>query len=97
LFGFMEGQTMTKGTSDLPAADIKLVKDTLAAMLAGKFTRFDVFKGPIKDSKGKVVLADGVSLEQLDLDQFKEWNPDVKIGMYWWAEGVTAELPKLSQ
>jgi basic membrane protein A len=97
LFGFMEGQTMTKGTADLPAADIKMVKDTLAQMLAGKFTRFDVFKGPIKDNKGKVVLADGVSLEQFDLDQFKEWNPDVKIGMYWWAEGVTAELPKLSQ
>ena len=97
LFGFMDGQTMTKGTADLPAEDIKMVKDTLASMLAGKFTRFDVFKGPIKDNKGNVVLAAGVSLEQLDLDQFKEWNPDVKIGMYWWAEGVTAELPKLSQ
>ena len=97
LFGFMDGQTMTKGTADLPAEDIKMVKDTLAQMLAGKFTRFDVFKGPIKDNKGNVVLAAGVSLEQLDLDQFKEWNPDVKIGMYWWAEGVTAELPKLSQ
>ncbi|MCE9645012.1 MAG: BMP family ABC transporter substrate-binding protein [Chloroflexi bacterium] len=97
LFGFMEGQTMTSGTADLPAADIQLVKDTLAKMLSGEFTRFDVFKGPISDNKGNVVLADGVSLEQLDLDQFKEWNPDVKIGMYWWAEGVTAELPSLSQ
>ena len=97
LFGFMEGQSMTKGTSDLPAEDLKLVQDTLASMLAGKFTRFDVFKGPIKDNKGNVVLADGVSLEQLDLDQFKEWNPDVKIGMYWWADGVTAELPNISQ
>lgn len=95
LFGFMEGQTPTTGTADLPAEDIQLVKDTLAKMLAGEFTRFDVFKGPIKDNKGNVVLADGVSLEQLDLDQFKEWNPDVKIGMYWWADGVTAELPAL--
>jgi basic membrane protein A len=97
LFGFMEGETMTKGTADLPAEDIALVKDTLAKMLKGEFTRFDVFKGPIKDNKGNTVLADGVSLEQLDLDQFKEWNPDVKIGMYWWAEGVTAELPNISQ
>lgn len=95
LFGFMDGQTMTTGAADLPAADIQLVKDTLAKMLAGEFTRFDVFKGPIKDNKGNVVLADGVSLEQLDLDQFKEWNPEVKIGMYWWADGVTAELPAL--
>ncbi len=97
IFGFMEGQTLTKGTADLPAEDLQMVKDTLAKMLAGEFTRFDVFKGPIKDNKGNVVLADGVSLEQLDLDQFKEWNPDVKIGMYWWAEGVTAELPNISQ
>jgi len=95
LFGFMEGQTATSGVADLPAEDVQLVKDTLAKMLTGEFTRFDIFKGPIKDNKGNVVLADGVSLDQLDLDQFKEWNPDVNIGMYWWAEGITAELPAL--
>ena len=43
LYGFMEGQELTKGEAELPAADIQLVKDTLAQMLAGKFTRFDVF------------------------------------------------------
>lgn len=95
LFGFMEGQTLTSGTADLPAADVQLVKDTLAKMLAGEFTRFDVFKGPITDNKGNIVVPAGSALEQLDLDQFKEWNPDVKIGMYWWADGVTAELPAL--
>ena len=36
-----------------PAADVQLVKDTLAKMLAGKFDRFDVFAGPIKDNTGK--------------------------------------------
>ncbi len=97
LYGFMEGQQPTKGVSELDPEVIKMVQDTLAMMLEGKFTRFDVFKGPIKDNKGNEVLPDGVSLEQLDLDQFKEWNPDVKIGMYWWAEGVTAELPSLNQ
>ena len=95
LYGFMEGQELTPGVASLPPEVIQLVRDTLAEMLAGTFTRFDVFKGPINNNKGAVVLADGVSLEQFDLDQFKEWNPDVKIGMYWWAEGIAAELPSL--
>jgi len=95
LYGFMEGEELTPGVASLPPEVIQQVRDTLALMLAGDFTRFDVFKGPINDNKGNVVLADGVSLEQFDLDQFKEWNPDVKIGMYWWADGVTAELPSL--
>jgi hypothetical protein len=73
-----------------------MVKDTLAKMLAGEFTRFDVFKGPIKDNKGNVVLADGVSLEQIDLDGFKQLGSPCKVCMYWWAEGVTAELPAVS-
>jgi basic membrane protein A len=95
LYGFMEGEELTPGVASLPPEVIQQVRDTLALMLAGDFTRFDVFKGPINDNKGNVVLADGVSLEQFDLDQFKEWNPDVKIGMYWWADGITAELPSL--
>jgi basic membrane protein A len=95
LYGFMEGQELTPGMKDLDPAVIAMVQETLDKMLAGEFTRFDVFKGPIKDNKGNVILAEGVSLEQLDLDQFKEWNPDVKTGMYWWAEGITAELPAL--
>lgn len=99
LFGFMEGQTPTKGASDLPEADLKLVKDTLAAMLAGKFTRFDVFAGPIKDNKGKEIVPAGSKFEQADLDQFPPGAPGLacKYCMYWWADGVTAELPKLSQ
>jgi basic membrane protein A len=95
LYGFMEGEELPPGVASLPPEVIQQVRDILAQMLAGEFTRFDVFKGPIKDNKGNVVLEDGVSLEQFDLDQFKEWNPDVKIGMYWWAEGITAELPSL--
>ncbi len=38
LLGFMEGETPRMGVDDLPAADVQLVKDTLATMLAGKFT-----------------------------------------------------------
>lgn len=95
LYGFMEGQTLQPGVADLPAADLQLIKDTMAAAVAGKFTRFDVFKGPINDNKGNVILADGVSLEQLDLDGFKEFGSPCKTCMYWWAEGITAELPSL--
>lgn len=97
LYGFMEGQTPTSGVAELPAEDLQLVKDTLAKMLAGKFTRFDVFKGPIKDNKGNVILADGVSLEQIDLDGFQQLGSPCKVCMYWWAEGVNAELPTVSQ
>src|SRR5512137_168763 len=97
LWGFMEGQTLTKGESELPAADIQLVKDTLAQMLAGKFTRFDVFSGPISDNKGKVIIPAGEKFVQADLDQFPPGAPglECKYCMYWWAEGITAELPKL--
>lgn len=95
IYGFMEGQQLTKGESELPAEDIQLVKDTLAKMLAGEFTRFDVFAGPIKDNKGKEVLPAGAKMEQIDIDCFAGGDVPCKTGMYWWADGVTAELPKL--
>jgi basic membrane protein A len=99
LLGFMEGETPRMGVNDLPAADVQLVKDTLAKMLAGEFTRFDVFKGPINDNEDNEILADGVSLEQADLDQFPPGAPgnECKTCMYWWAEGINAKLPDLSQ
>ena len=99
LMGFMEGQTPSKGVSELPAADIQKVKDTLADMLAGKFTRFDVFAGPLTDNKGKVLLKDGEKLVQSDLDQFPPGAPgnECKTCMYWWNEGITSDLPDLSQ
>lgn len=96
LWGFMPGQTLTKGMSDLPPEVIQMVKDTLAQMMAGKFTRFDVFAGPITDNKGKTVLPAGAKLEPVDIDCFAG-PPDnrCKVGMYWWNQNVTAELPKL--
>jgi len=97
LYGFMEGQTPQPGVKDLPAEDVQLVRDTLAAALAGEFTRFDVFKGEIRDNKGNVIVPAGSALEQLDLDGFKEFGSPCKTCMYWWAEGITAELPSLGQ
>jgi basic membrane protein A len=93
LYGFMEGETPQPGVEGLPEADLQLIRDTLAAMLAGEFTRFDVFKGPITDNQGNVVLEDGVSLEQADLDGFAQFGSPCKTCMYWWNENVTAELP----
>jgi basic membrane protein A len=95
LFGVMEGQNATKGMSDLPAEDMQMVKDTLAKMLAGQFNRFDVFSGPIKDNKGNIVVPEGEKMTQNDLDQFPPGAPglECKYCMYWWADGVTAELP----
>jgi len=99
IWGLMEGQTPTKGMQDLPAEDLQMVRDTLAKMLSGEFTRFDVFSGPIKDNKGNEIIPAGQKFEQADLDQFPPGAPglECKYCMYWWSQGVTAELPSLSQ
>jgi basic membrane protein A len=96
LFGFMEGQTLTPGMADLPAEDIQLVRDTLAKMLAGEFNRFDVFAGPVVDNQGNVIVPEGEKMEQADLDQFPPGSPGLECNycMFWWAEGITAELPE---
>jgi basic membrane protein A len=96
LFGFMQGETPTPGIADLPEEDVQLMRDTLAKMLAGEFTRFDVFAGPIMDNQGNVVVPEGEKMEQSDLDQFPPGAEglECKYCMYWWADGITAELPE---
>lgn len=95
LFGFMEGETPMPGVDGLPEEDLTLIRDILAKMLAGEFTRFDVFSGPITDNQGNVVLAEGESLEQLDLDGFAQFGSACTTCMYWWNQNITAELPDL--
>jgi basic membrane protein A len=95
LLGFMEGETLQPGVVDLPEGDLNMIRDTLDKMLKGEFTRFDVFKGPITDNQGNLVLADGVSLEQIDLDGFSQFGSPCQTCMYWWNENITAELPEL--
>ncbi len=95
LYGFMEGETLQPGVAELPEEDLQLIRDTLAAMLAGEFTRFDVFKGPITDNRGNLVVPEGESLEQADLDGFAQFGSECTICMYWWNENFTAELPEL--
>ena len=97
LYGFMEGQEPQPGIADLPAEDVQLVKDTLAAMLAGEFTRFDIFTGPITDNQGNLVIEEGKSFEYADIDQFAPGAPglEAEYGMYWWNENINADLPDL--
>lgn len=96
LFGFMSGQEMTQGVSELPPEVIQEVKDTLAKMVSGEFNRFDVFSGPIVDNKGVTIVPAGEKMEQSDLDQFPPGAEglECKYCMYWWADGITAELPE---
>src|SRR5215207_5890691 len=102
LFGFMEGEELQPGVADLDPAVIQQVRDILAQMAAGTFTRFDVFSGPINDNQGNVIVPEDEQLSQIDLDAFPEYDldgdpnngPDCKYCMKWWAEGITAELPQ---
>jgi basic membrane protein A len=96
LYGFMEGQEMQPGVKDLDPEVLAMVQETLAQMLAGEFTRFDVFTGPIMDNQGNVVLPEGQSLQQVDLDAFPEFGLpcSIDVCMKWGAEGITAELPQ---
>lgn len=95
LLGFMEGEEKMPGLADLPAEDIALIEETMAAMLAGEFDRFDVFSGPITDNQGNVILEEGESLKQEDLDGFAQFGSSCETCMYWWNENITAELPEL--
>jgi basic membrane protein A len=99
LFGFMEGQELTSGMKDLPPEVITMVQETLDKMNKGELTRFDVFAGEIKDNKGNVIVPAGEKMQQADLDQFPPGAPGLECEycMYWWADGITAELPSLGQ
>ena len=94
LYGFMEGQTLTKGMQDMDPAVIDEVRGILNEALNGQFTRFDVFSGPIMDNQGNLVVPAGEALQQIDLDSFPEMGVGCTYCMKWWAEGITAELPE---
>jgi hypothetical protein len=97
LLGFMDGEELRSGVKDLPEEELQMVRDNLTKFLAGDQGRFDVFAGPINDNTGKEVLAAGAKLEQSDLDQFPPGAPgnECETCMYWWADGITVELPAL--
>ncbi len=99
LFGFMEGEELPAGVKELPPEVIEDVRTTLDQMLKGQFNRFDVFSGEILDNKGNVIVPAGEKMEQSDLDQFPPGAPGLECDycMYWWADGIAAELPALGE
>ena len=97
LYGFMDGEELQPGVAELPEDVLAEITGVVEAMKAGEFTRFDVFSGPINDNKGNVVVPAGEQIEQADIDQFPPGAPGLECTycMYWFAEGITAELPDL--
>jgi basic membrane protein A len=97
LYGFMEGEELTPGMEELPDEVIQEVRTLLDQMLSGEFDRFDLFSGPIYDNQGNLVIEEGKQFQYADIDQFPPGAPGLECEycMYWWAEGVTAELPAL--
>lgn len=97
LYGFMEGEELTAGLQELPDEVIQKVRDLLGQMLAGEFDRFDLFSGPIYDNQGNLIIEEGKSFQYSDIDQFPPGAPGLECEycMYWWADGITAELPSL--
>ncbi len=99
LLGFMEGQEPAPG---VPAEVIPQVRDLLAQMLAGEFTRFDVFTGPINDNKGEIIIPAGTVLTQSDLEDIGGdlatalGRESCTVCMKWLAEGIVpdAEIPQ---
>jgi basic membrane protein A len=88
----------------VPNDVIAQVQAKLADMVAGKFTRKDVFKGPIKDNTGKIVVPDGVSLTDEDLQgidaaTIKASNLTGRtactICMNWLADGIQGTIPAM--
>ncbi len=97
LAGFMRGDPPTEGMVDLSPQVIDLVRELLGKMIAGEINYLSIFTGPIKDNKGKIIVNEGQSLTLNDLDQFPPGATQAKCNpcMYWWAEGIVADLPAL--
>jgi len=97
LVGFMEGDELTLGMKDLPPEVIEDVRAKMAKFNSGELNRFDVFAGEVLDNSGNVIVPAGEKMVQADLDQFPPGAPglECEFCMYWWAEGITSELPPL--
>ena len=100
-YGFMPGQTPQPGVPD----SVKpMVQAKIADMVAGKFTVQDVFKGPIKDNTGKVVIQAGQKITPEDLfgidaATIKSMNLTGRtacaVCMNWLADGIQGTIPPM--
>jgi len=100
-YGFMPGQTPQPG---VPASVVPLVQAKLADMLAGKFTVQDVFRGPIKDNTGKIVIPDGKTVTVEDLfgidaatiqSMGLTGRTACTVCMNWLADGIQGSIPPM--
>ncbi|MBV7334076.1 BMP family ABC transporter substrate-binding protein [Chloroflexi bacterium TSY] len=99
LLGFMDDQSPMAG---VPEEVAPMVQEILDQMLTGELDRFDIFTGPINNNKGEVIVPDGVSLTQSDLEGIDEGlgailgREGCTICMGWLAEGIVpdAEIPQ---
>ncbi len=93
LVGFMEGEELPEGLKDMPEEVLQYVRDYIAKIETGEFTRFDLFSGPIVDNQGNIVVPEGEKMEDADLDTFDCSVTGCKYGMHYWNEGIDHELP----
>ena len=93
LAGFMAGEKPAPG---VPADVVPKVQAALEQMRGGKLTRFDLFKGPLRNNQGGAVLGAGQLLAQEDLEGIRgiAGRRDCTICMGWLVEGVSGELPR---
>jgi len=97
IFGLMEGEELTPGQQEIKEAypeEWAMIEETLAKFQSGEYNRFTLFTGPIVDNQGNTVLEDGQTIVQADIDCFAEWGT-CEVGMHWWNENITAELPEI--
>jgi basic membrane protein A len=87
LSGFGEGETPNP---QIPEGTVAEVRATLAEMRAGRFTRFDLFAGPLRDNSGRTLLAAGQKPTQTDL----LGTSGCSLCMSWLAEGISGTLPR---
>jgi hypothetical protein len=70
-------------------------------MLSGNFVYLDIFRGEIRDNQGKIVVPAGERLSASDVEQFPPGDPDERCTypecIYWYAEGINAELPDIGR
>ncbi len=101
LYGFMAGEEPSEGVKTL-SEDVKQnVQTSLNEMLSGNFEYLDIFRGEIRDNQGRVIVPAGERLSDADIDQFPPGDPKEKCKypecMYWFAEGIIAELPVIGR
>jgi basic membrane protein A and related proteins len=103
LFGFMPNQ---QPYPSVPEWVIPEVRQLLDQMLAGTFTRFDIFTGPIYDNRGNLIVPEGVTLTHEDMEGLTAGYLSANnithreacdICMHWLAEGFdpAADIPPM--